>query len=58
MDTRPPISGMPSPLEMLLAEDLQRRLREEAAEIEQRTKRLLATEDAQPPDQPPASTKS
>jgi hypothetical protein len=43
---------------MLLAEDLQRRLREEAAEIEQRTKRLLATEDAQPPDQPPASTKS
>ena len=53
VDAHPPNNDVsPSPLEILLAEDLQRRLREAAAEIERRTKRLLAKEGgAKPTDQ-------
>jgi hypothetical protein len=52
VDTRPPTNDTPLPLETLLVEQLRRRLREMAAEIEERTKRLLAPEStAEPADQ-------
>jgi hypothetical protein len=58
VDTRPPTDNSPTPLEILLVEDLRRRLRETAEDIWQRTNRLLAKEATKPADQPAASAKS
>jgi hypothetical protein len=58
VDTRPRTDSSPMPLEILLVEDLRRRLRETAEDIWQRTNRLLAIEATKPADQPAPSAKS
>jgi hypothetical protein len=55
----PPNDASSWPLELLLAEDLRRRLREAAVDIEQRAKRLLIADGAaNSTDQTPESVKS
>src|SRR5262245_44882534 len=55
VEPHPPTDSSRSPLEILLVEDLRRKLRETAEDIWERTNRLLAREAAKSADQAAAS---